>query len=934
MDGVSDSPGDTPTPVPPSQPSQVSTLAPNHINPEDQSVLHKFNRVLRGILREPQSSDQWSLFESTLVEITEAAKKELKIPAPKTSTESRQPPQVDDAKFLQKLYHRNRRKAIRLITTGDSTPCTVPTNQVQDFFRRRRSAKQMDPTFYTKGDQSNPVPLHSFKHAEVVSRLKKFENTAPGDDQLTYRHWRSLDPNGITLCHICNICLKYRRVPSAWKTSKTILIYKKGDPSDLANWRPISILRTIYKLYSGLLTTRLTTWLQQRKILSPAQKGFMPHDGVFEHNFLLQKYMAEARVEHFDIFMGLLDFSDAFGSVPHEAPPAALDHYGAGEGFCEIVSDMYTGVTTEVCTSEGTTDPIDLLSGVHQGDPLSGVLFDIVINPILERAEAHDTPQGRHGVVAFADDLTPLGWSQAELQGRIDTIVREGKRLSISPNPDKCVTLHLSGVAPTGARPTVFTIEGQPIRALRDGESTKFLGKPIGHQLLPPDAELQKYIDTGIKILQSMLSPWQKMDAMKIFFFSTLVFPMRMGQFKKTDWEKVDTELRPHFKRILHLPSRSTNNYIYGSTSGGACGIPITAEESQIFLIDSAFKLLTSNDLIIQTEADKDLVSTVRKRLARPPSADEICEYLSGKNDGEFARRSNAISNVWTKARIASTRFHVSWHKSDEEGLHLRLGELKITPKNRCSVAKMLRDHLRKIRDTDLQGLADQGKVIECVAESTSSHNFLRSGSFIRFADWRFIHRARLNLCPLNSCIRWKVGANQSCRRCGYPQETLPHVLNHCMRYSAAYTLRHNAIVDRIKTAAAARFTTIGENISLDNSGLRPDLVLKRNNEVFIVDVTIPFENRLQALTSAAAAKLEKYQPLAERLKRQYNYRKVSVVPFIVGSLGSWWTGNDPFMRKLCSRSYAELMRRLCVADTIRWSRDIYVQHITDRLQY
>lgn len=57
-------------------------------------------------------------------------------------------------------------------------------------------------------------------------------------------------------------------------------------------------------------------------------------------------------------------------------------------------------------------------------------------------------------------------------------------------------------------------------------------------------------------------------------------------------------------------------------------------------------------------------------------------------------------------------------------------------------------------------------------------------------------------------------------------------------------------------------------------------------------------------------------------------HREVTVVPFIVGSLGSWDPRNEVFTKRICSHSYATLIRKLCVSDVIGYTRDIYTEHI------
>jgi hypothetical protein len=152
------------------------------------------------------------------------------------------------------------------------------------------------------------------------------------------------------------------------------------------------------------------------------------------------------------------------------------------------------------------------------------------------------------------------------------------------------------------------------------------------------------------------------------------------------------------------------------------------------------------------------------------------------------------------------------------------------------------------------------------------------------------------------------------------------------MTYSAGYQRRHNAIVERVKVAAGKKFQILAENETLDDSGAKPDLVLVQDNKAAIVDITIPFENRREALTASRLEKEEKYQVLAQSLRAKYAI--VSVEAFIVGALGTWDLGNERLLKSICSRSYGSLMRKLCVSDVIQWSRDIYIQHITGIKQW
>jgi hypothetical protein len=108
------------------------------------------------------------------------------------------------------------------------------------------------------------------------------------------------------------------------------------------------------------------------------------------------------------------------------------------------------------------------------------------------------------------------------MQRNLDKVVSISKRLALFLNIKKCVSLHVTGKTPVGSRNTTFYLDGQPMRYLVEGELTMFLGKPVGSNFLNPVAALKDMIDLGLKIVKPKLAPWQRIDALKTFFYSSL----------------------------------------------------------------------------------------------------------------------------------------------------------------------------------------------------------------------------------------------------------------------------------------------------------------------------------------------------------------------------------------------------------------------------
>ena len=86
------------------------------------------------------------------------------------------------------------------------------------------------------------------------------------------------------------------------------LFIKKGDTTDYSNFRPISLLPTIYKISLGTLSHRLTVIASELSWLSSEQKGFLPSvRDIDEHSVILQTTVEEARAERRPLGIAMLD---------------------------------------------------------------------------------------------------------------------------------------------------------------------------------------------------------------------------------------------------------------------------------------------------------------------------------------------------------------------------------------------------------------------------------------------------------------------------------------------------------------------------------------------------------------------------------------------------------------------------------------------------
>ncbi|CAJ0587486.1 unnamed protein product, partial [Mesorhabditis spiculigera] len=476
---------------------------------------------------------------------------------------------------------------------------------------------------------------------------------------------------------------------------------------------------------------------------------------------------------------------------------------------------------------------------------------------------------------------------------------------------------------------------------LDSNDHYEHLGVPTGYyQGSSAEKTINKMHQCLDKIHNSLLAPWQKADAVKTFILPCIGFHLKNGYVeKKKHLIPFDKKLKKYGKMWLNLPSQASPEVLYLPNEMGGLGFIQTKTLADVMQLVHAVQLLESTDLGPMTA--QLLRTAVQKKIKRAPTDSEVADYLNQKLDGAFETYYADTRNMWTRVRQATGRLvktdklDVKWTWANDKIQLLVLG-CGVTKKT-CE--KMLKGAVHQAQLVHLTAKKSQGKVYNITARQPCSNHFMRDGRFLRFADWRFVHRARLDVVPLNGCKRARDHHDKTCRRCGATIESVAHVLNHCPVHNQAITLRHNAIVDRLINAIKLPDTTtkyVNVKIPGTDGQLRPDLALIDHvkKRVTIVDVTMSFENYdLSVYESARDGKLRKYADIFNKFNADgYD---TFLGAFIVGPLGGWDQGNEVVLRRLAiSVKYAGLMKKLMVADAVRWSKDIYIEHVCGQRQY
>ena len=311
--------------------------------------------------------------------------------------------------------------------------------------------------------------------------------------------------------------------------ARTILLYKKGDASDLKNWRPLTIASCMYRTW----TCALAQCLQDinafsSKLFDENQKGFIKNiDGCLEHSNMITEIICDANRNNKDLYIATLDLRDAFGSVPHAYINFVLQEMNFPNEVLELINDSYANGTTKVRIGSKETDPINIHKGVKQGCPMSPLIFNFCMNPLLTKLENEGdgyyiNEDCKLSVQAYADDIVIFAGTREGLQHNL-CIVEEFLNYSkVMVNTNKCHTLaYVYRNRERLYEDEPFTIAGDNIPVSNLAESVEYLGIDAAttNNIRKNGAlsGITKTIELIEKIGKSMLTLNQKVYAIKTF---------------------------------------------------------------------------------------------------------------------------------------------------------------------------------------------------------------------------------------------------------------------------------------------------------------------------------------------------------------------------------------------------------------------------------
>ena len=276
---------------------------------------------------------------------------------------------------------------------------------------------------------------------EVFHALTHLESNKSTSGYLTNKILKQLAPV-ITqsLSALFNLSIASSSIPEDWKTATVLPIYKgKGASTDPGNYRPISLLNAVGKVYENLISKQLYSFVEKHRILGDKQFGFC-RDRSTTDQLMQITTNVQASFDHKSLCDGIfLDFSKAFDRANHDVIIHTLSPW-CSSLTVKWVRNFLTGRRMSVRVGTTVSAELPLSAGVPQGSHLGPLLFNIAIDSLQYVT--------KNELSLFADDSNIICTSRnssslsrhvTDIQEDIDKCEEWAVKTASQFNANKCV---------------------------------------------------------------------------------------------------------------------------------------------------------------------------------------------------------------------------------------------------------------------------------------------------------------------------------------------------------------------------------------------------------------------------------------------------------------------------------------------------------------
>ena len=298
--------------------------------------------------------------------------------------------------------------------------------------------------------------IGAFQPTEVKNAIKSTKSgKAAGHDSVVVELLKTdLEERAKELTKLFNKVKEEGVAPKSWSKGLIVKVPKKGNLRECTNWRGITLLPVISKIFGRVLISRIKKGVDN--ISRKEQAGFRENRSTIEQIFTLRNILEQVNEWNATLYTHFIDFEKAFDSIHRESLWNIMSIYGIPEELICLIKAMYSNCECAVVEEGETTEWFQVQSGVKQGCTMSGFLFLLSIDWVMNR-----TTEGRRTGIRwkltsvledldFADDVALLSSRCVDIEDKTSRLVDEAARVGLKINAKKSKVMRINARLSTG----------------------------------------------------------------------------------------------------------------------------------------------------------------------------------------------------------------------------------------------------------------------------------------------------------------------------------------------------------------------------------------------------------------------------------------------------------------------------------------------------
>ena len=315
---------------------------------------------------------------------------------------------------------------------------------------------------------------------KLIDRMKN--NIAVGTDEINVKLIKDTKLTiAESLRQLVNLGYKKSKFPKCMKTAIVKAIHKKGETDDPSNYRPLSILPIVSKIFERSAVNQIVQYLEEKKLLTDVQHAYRKGHSTQTCLNEIVNYIYEQNDMGNIVGIASLDLSKAFDSINHDLLLQKLSKLGLGEKSINWCKSYLTDRKQQTRFSNFTSTMETVTSGVPQGSILGPILFICFVNDLPEVFK-------NCKIMSYADDTQILVAAKktTEIKHQIESLIQEAQqwytRNSLLNNASKTEVMTISR-RKTKEPFEINVTEDGILQKLKSKSSIKVLGIHLDHEL-------------------------------------------------------------------------------------------------------------------------------------------------------------------------------------------------------------------------------------------------------------------------------------------------------------------------------------------------------------------------------------------------------------------------------------------------------------------